>query len=78
MEIRELVSVCEDCYVASAGIPNDDTDVTPLGRLSDAVAIDPATEPDSNGEPHFSWQPCLGCGSRLGGNLYDVIVIWKD
>jgi len=22
-------------------------------------------------EPHFSWKPCNGCGSGLGGDRYD-------
>lgn len=22
-------------------------------------------------EPHFSWSPCDGCGSHLGGDRYD-------
>lgn len=24
-------------------------------------------------EPHFSWNPCDGCGSTLGGDRYDYI-----
>ena len=31
-------------------------------------------------EPHFSWSPCDGCGSSLGGDRYDYIAyqIRKD
>ena len=78
MDMQELLSVCEDCYVASAGIPTEGAELVPLGRLTNAVAVDPATEPECGDGYHFSWQPCPGCGSRLGGNRYDVIVVWKD
>ena len=82
-----VVDVCTDCYMASAGYRPDDTgtapDCEPLGTIGvpwwDVNAgcdceTSPDGEPTCGSEHGFSWSPCPGCGSHLGGDRYPVTV----
>lgn len=61
------LSLCVDCaYLDANGLPNilSTPDCEPLSLL-DGIDIGPTDQHCCEG--HFSWSPCEGCGSRLGG-----------
>lgn len=84
--------VCVDCYFALVGADdNDETpDREPLSLFSGDVDLtpgmlaadhDPDCERETDGdceceEQTFSWSPCAGCGSILGGIRY-AVTAWK-
>ena len=73
----ETYELCDDCvYMAANGWDERMTglpfpDPAPLGLIG-ADALVGASEHD---DPHFSWMPCEGCGSTLGGNRETVPVV---
>ena len=48
--------------------------------LSEEDAVDEPSNVwyDLAAEPSFSWSPCDGCGSRLGGNRYPAHTLDED
>lgn len=79
-----LVWVCVDCYFEHHGLLEDDAepDREPLCLLNGVhVAAGGACE-DSRHEDcdcdrrEFSWSPCEGCGSTLGG-AREALTIWE-
>lgn len=68
---HETTGVCEDCYMTAANGYDPEhwgrvAHPLPLNQMQ-GLQVEPAGE-----EGHFSHYPCPGCGSRLGGNRYDV------
>lgn len=73
---RYGIALCVDCYMDAAGVHEDPESVEPRplsrmpkgwARTADIVCVDY--------EPHFSWHPCQGCGSTLGGDRMDCEVV---
>jgi hypothetical protein len=70
------VSICVDCLFAAAnGQPSDDPDYPtpdrePLGLLAVGEWVEL-----SDDEGSFSWSPCDTCGSTLGGDRFDAMVL---
>lgn len=74
------ISLCVDCYyLIGAGMPADpdpawdptaldDREIT-LGTFHDCPDRDTC---ECDTESYFSWQPCGGCHSTLGGERYDA------
>lgn len=78
--IQLPVSLCVDCITVDAngvgGLPDDHTWTGFLGEWDDCIfapVIDPET--DEPAEPYFSWSPCHGCGSHLGGDRFDYLAL---
>lgn len=75
------VSLCVDCITADANGPDNASPewggFLPAwdGYLFGPILSDEHNEPS---EPHFSWKPCDGCGSSLGGDRFDYIAVHKD
>jgi hypothetical protein len=67
------IDLCVDCLMATSGLL-EDADPGWGGMLEEwngwlfGYLFDPETEEPQ--EPHFSWSPCQGCGSGLGGDRY--------
>lgn len=76
------VALCVDCVFADAygedaeGVSEDYTGFLPEwdGWLFGPVVTDESNEPT---EPYFSWSPCDGCGSHLGGDRSRYIAVQK-
>ena len=80
------VSICADCvYLDSNGWDERDTgqplpDPVPMSLL-DGYLIGPDADIDDNdamdahSDGHFSWSPCDGCGSKLGGTRWDMVAV---
>ena len=72
------VNLCVDCVAADANGTEAAGDEWPgflpewEGWLFGPVVTDEENEPV---EPHFSWYPCGGCGSGLGGDRYRYIAV---
>ena len=64
------IQICTDCHLAHHGYTPHQLGYTPepepLLLVQDSITM----WTDDN-EPHFSWNDCQGCGSRLGGDRYD-------
>jgi hypothetical protein len=76
------VSLCVDCVTADANGTDDLVESQWTGFLDDwqdwvfgPILTDEQNEPN---EPHFSWSPCDGCGSHLGGDRFDYVAVHKD
>ena len=77
------VDLCVDCVFADANGPEalhiseDWTGFLPEwdGWVFGPVVSDEENEPV---EPHFSWSPCGGCGSGLGGDRFRYIAVPFD
>lgn len=76
------VDVCEDCYFAfHTGVSYPLTEPLPLSLLWDVTILGGCTQhTDPNYgdgcESHgFSWMPCDGCGSVLGGDRYPLAYV---
>lgn len=77
----EGVRLCVDCVVADA----NGTDAEGLDDWAgflpcwagSAFGPDPVTWREETGgpDPSFSWSPCDGCGSQLGGDRYDYMTV---
>lgn len=70
------IDICPDClYTDANGWDEYNTGrplphPAPLNRLDGfLIGYGP------NLEPSFSWQPCDGCGSTLGGDRYAVTIV---
>jgi len=67
------ILICTDCAMLAAnGELADETDCEPLGLVEGYVAV---TCSDSGDDCEFSWSPCEGCGSRLGGYRHSAVVM---
>lgn len=69
-EIARL-SVCIGCYMESAGVNDDvcfESGPYPLDLIPEEWTVDPG-----DADEHFSWSPCEGCGSTLGGGRFELI-----
>lgn len=79
------IRVCSDCYLTHHGYDEHELghgfDREPWSLLDDADDVssgwvdDDHDDEDSTDDDGFSWSPCDGCGSRLGGNRYRM-TIW--
>ena len=83
------IRVCEDCYLTHHGYDEHELGYTPdrepWGLLAgDDEVVDVSSgwvgddlddEDYAGDDDGFSWSPCDGCGSRLGGNRYRM-TIW--
>lgn len=71
------VDVCEDCYMAFHA--PDMVDVVPvpapLSRLWDVIVLGGCTQHVECEGHGFSWMPCDGCGSVLGGDRYPLAYV---
>ena len=78
MEITERydISLCVDCYMTSQGVHEAPDEVVPepLGKLPNRSSYfaQYVKFTSAESEAHFSWHPCQGCGSTLGGDRFDV------
>ena len=66
------LSVCTDCLILAA---NGDMPADPDPTQPEPLALwlnSPVIPGDA--ELGFSWQPCEGCGSQLGGDRYQAFV----
>lgn len=73
------IDICTDCLFVLANGAEDDAQTAAAERLADRwPGESPVTTPavtlgrmdGAETEPSFSWQPCEGCGSRLGGDRH--------
>ena len=83
------IDICTDCLTVLAnGIEGDETLEVAAQRLTDlwpgdspvttpAVTLGRIGDDDPDADPHFSWQPCDGCGSTLGGDRHPATG-WYD
>lgn len=81
-------SLCTDCVMANAGYDEHELghkfDKEPLSQLPANAAIGPDVDINDDraydqwSDGYFSWQPCDGCGSRLGGTRWDHEVVHDD
>lgn len=74
--------VCVDCYFAHhygahehdgqwfAGENDSPADKEPLSKLEGCELADNTDSETEEGMDDFSWSPCDGCGSTLGGSRY--------
>lgn len=74
------VSLCVDCVTADANGPEEISDWAGFLPEWDGFVFGPVLTDEDNepSEPYFSWRPCEGCGSRLGGDRFDYIAVHKD
>lgn len=84
------VAICADCLIADAGggdtnphhpgLTRGAYDPRPLSRLA-GYLIGPDCDihdndaHDRHAEGFFSWAPCDGCGSSLGGQRWDMLAV---
>jgi hypothetical protein len=67
------ISICTDCAMLAAnGELAEVSDCEPLGLVDGYVAV---TCSGGDCDEHFSWSPCEGCGSRLGGYRHSAVVL---
>lgn len=75
------IDICTDCLFVLANGAEDDAQTAAAERLAEMwPGESPVTTPAvtlgfvdtdlEDGYPSFSWQPCEGCGSRLGGDRH--------
>jgi hypothetical protein len=78
--LRFEIDLCVDCLIASSNGP-EDASAEWEGLLEEwdgylfGYVVDDEGDPV---EPHFSWSPCQGCGSGLGGDRHPHIAMSKD
>ena len=69
------VDVCTDCYFAFHTGEPQQVEPPPLSRLWDVTVLGGCTQ-HADCEGHgFSWMPCDGCGSVLGGDRYPLAYV---
>jgi len=84
--------ICQDCLILLANdeMPTEPTDRVPLSAIDAGDELTPGMDwrkhecgrPSWNeGEcecetTDFSWTPCEGCGSPLGGDRYAATLWW--
>lgn len=83
----DRADICADClYTDANGWSERDTgrplpDPVPLNRLEgyligpDVDSLEDVDAVQAASEPSFSWSPCHGCGSQLGGDRYTVRIV---
>lgn len=77
------IAICTDCHLAAQGYDAHETghapDREPLSQV-DAYDVIPNVDIYAGNpmEPHFSWEPCQGCGSTLGGDRYDYLALERE
>ena len=61
--------VCTDCamLIANGETPEDNPDFALLPGWDGWVVV---LDSNDDGDTHFSWSSCEGCGSRLGGDRF--------
>lgn len=85
--------VCLDCFYAAEGLTDwaapSEPDREPLGLIPQGATItagllreehdDGCVEGEECGCEHveFSWLPCAGCGSNLGGSR-EALTVWSS
>jgi hypothetical protein len=70
------VDLCVDCILHDAGLPTE-PDWGGMIEDWDGWLFGPLTDPDDDApiESHFSWTPCDGCGTGLGGDRYPYLAV---
>ena len=73
MEHVDTLEVCADCllFVANGDLPENEEHAA-------AVLTGAERHPHMHAgtkELGFSWRPCQCCGSKLGGDRFDAIVL---
>ena len=74
------VDLCVDCLIVSSNGPGDESSEWG-GFLEEwdgflfGYVFDEEGDPK---EPHFSWSPCSGCGTGLGGDRWPHLAIHRD
>ena len=71
-EAPEPLSRVDECDI-SAGLMLTEHEETCENRAAGEHLTDCSCE-----EPWFSWSPCQGCGSHLGGDRYPVTLWLKE
>ena len=83
----DRADICADCLYMDANgwrereIGRPLPDPVPLNRLKgyligpDVDSLEDVDAVNAAQEPSFSWSPCQGCGSTLGGDRYTVRIV---
>lgn len=71
------LELCSDCvYMAANGWDVNQTGRwLPVPAPLSLIGADALVGSSEDGDPHFSWSPCEGCGCTLGGDRYTVPVV---
>lgn len=65
------MELCIDCTLAIAGYDSHELGrMLPLAVTEFAASAGLSVSRNDDPDPHFSWSPCDGCGSDLGGDRY--------
>lgn len=70
------MDICYDCLFWSQGYGRTeyaDESIEPCGLISE-YQVDVVFDDDYGLEESFSWSPCPGCGSELGGARFPVVL----
>ena len=77
MKIHAKIQVCTDCImlVAHGDLPGDGRDLAKLhierwGENASHMCVG-----DTEKDDEFSWAPCEGCSSKLGGSRHEVVIL---
>lgn len=80
--VTHELKVCSDClfFIANGDLPSDENDAARVvkGVESFAPGYVAAGSSESDVEGSFSWRPCDCCGSKLGGDRHDAVVLGDD
>ena len=73
------LTICTDCHLAAQGYDSHELGYTPPVEPLSLVPQDHDIAPDGDwdawADGHFSWHPCQGCGSTLGGTRFDYAIL---
>lgn len=77
--VTHELKVCTDClfFIANGDLPENEHDATRVVAGVESFAPGYVT-PSGEGEGEFSWRPCDCCGSKLGGDRHDAVVLGDD
>lgn len=77
------VDICDDCLFAAESFTDEELGHTPQVQPLRFIFAEGRTAADTSvvansDEAFFSWSPCEGCGSALGGNRRTATVFVEE
>jgi len=80
--VEFAAAICVDCYFWHHGVyemgecpAENELGAAFMSLIESAEMWTYVGNMDQDQEPHFSWNTCDGCGSRLGGDRFDVEIL---